>query len=90
MNVEFYNPLGWMFVALATIFALGIIGPLTLRYYPGQTTLPHRLAAPVIFSVLAAACFAGIGKGALIFVASLGLALAIRRRWQLRNSRPAI
>ena len=78
-----------MFVALATIFALGLAGPLARHYYPGPTTFSRRVAAPLIFSVLAAACFTGIGLTALIFAVLLGLTLVIVRRWRLRNDKPA-
>ena len=89
MGIEIYEALGWMFVALAAIFALGLAGPLVRHYYPGPSTLPRRMAAPLIFSILAAACFTGIGLAALIFFVLLGLTLMIVRRWRLRNDKPA-
>ena len=89
MNVELYKVLGWMFVALTAIFALGIAGPLARQYYPGPSTLPRRLAAPLIFNILAMACFMGFGQAALIFTVLLGLTLVVSRRWRLRNDKPA-
>ena len=75
------TPLGWMFVALAAIFTLGIAPPFARRFYPGSPNFVRRLAAPVIFALLAAACFQGMALPALSLVVILGTALiAVSRR----------
>ena len=90
MNIDLYNVFGWMFLAIAAIFTLGIARPLARHYYPGRSTFPRRLAAPLIFGILAAMCFMGIGQAALIFAVLLGLTLVIIRRWGCRNDKPAV
>jgi hypothetical protein len=90
MNADLYKALGWMFVALAGIFALGMAKPFARYYYPGLPGFPRRLAAPLIFGILAAACFMGIGRAALIFVVLLGLTLAVIGRWRGRNDKPVV
>lgn len=45
-----------------------------------RTACFTRLAAPLIFNLLASACSSSIGPDALIVVALLGLALVIKRR----------
>ena len=90
MDMDLYLVFGWMFVALAGIFALGVARPFARYYYPVLPSFPRRLAAPLIFGILAAACFMGIGRAALIFVALFGLTLAVIRRWRCRNDKPAV
>ena len=72
---------GWMFAAIAALFTLGLMPLFARRYYPGPTSLPGRLAAPMIFALLSVACFAGMALQALSLVAVLGVALiAVSRR----------
>jgi hypothetical protein len=86
MNRDVFNQLmGWDFVLIAAVFALGLTKTFARRFYPALPSLKHRLAAPIIFSTLAAACFAGFGFWALTRVATLGLALMIVTRWRRRN-----
>ena len=81
------TPLGWMFVALAAIFTLGLAAPFARRFYPSSPNLLRRLAAPVIFSLLAVACFRGGALPALVVVVIVGVGLiAIRRR---SNQKPS-
>ncbi len=72
---------GWMFVAIAALFTLGLIPRFARRFYPGSPSLLRRLAAPVIFLLLAAACFAGMALPSLSLVVLLGTAMiAVTRR----------
>jgi len=87
MNIDLYAAFGWIFVALAAIFALGMAKPFARYYYPDLPSFPRRLAAPLIFGVLAAACFMGIGRAVLIFVVLVGLTLVFIRRWRCRNNK---
>ncbi|HEX4612821.1 MAG TPA: hypothetical protein VH092_31795 [Urbifossiella sp.] len=73
-------PLGWTFLGLTALFSLGLVPRLASRFYPTRPVLLVRLAAPVIFSVLAAACFAGLAFPAVCVVAAVGTALIVRRR----------
>jgi hypothetical protein len=82
----FFERFGWCMVAVASIFALGLVPRLASRFYRGSPGFARRLAAPVIFSVLAAACFLGIGGELLILVAVLGLTQIIMSRRRKRRA----
>jgi len=84
-------PIGWMFVALTAIFALGLSPRWANRFYPTSPSFSRRLAAPVIFAALAAVCFAGFALQALSAVVIAGGALiAMHRRTARRNQRASI
>ena len=72
--------LGWMFVALAALFALALVPRLAVRFYPARPGVGTRSAAPVIFSLLAGACFSGFDMPALVAVVLLGSAQIITSR----------
>jgi hypothetical protein len=74
------TPLGWMFLGIATLLSLGLAPRLAGRFYPTRPRFVTRLAAPVIFGVLAALCFAGFATPALYVVAVAGIALIVYRR----------
>ena len=78
---------GWMFVTLAAIYALGVAEPLARRFYPGSPGFLARLAAPLIFAVLAAACFLHVAVPALIVTVALGTVQIARSRWLRRRTR---
>ena len=73
--------LGWMFVALAAIYALGVAEPLARRFYPGSPGLLARLGAPLIFAGLAAACFQHFAIPALISIVTLGMVQITWSHW---------
>ena len=81
--------MGWNFLLIAVVFALGLATLFARRFYPSSPSFVRRLAAPIIFIVLAVACFAGIGRWALICVTVLGLALIIVSRWRRRGDKHA-
>jgi hypothetical protein len=74
------TPFGWMFLGLAVIFSLGLISRLAGKFYPSRPRLLVRLAAPVIFAFIAAACFVGLTMYVLSAVAVLGLVLIVLTR----------
>ena len=78
---------GWMFVGLAALFSLGIVPRGAGRFYPTRPGVRVRLAAPVIFGLLAVACFMGVGLPALSTVAVLGVAqILVSRRANRRRT----
>ena len=82
---DLFFRLGYGFLAIALLFSAGLLPRFARRFYP-QIPLPgaaRRGAAPVIFSLLAAACFAGYGLPALVVVAVGGAVLIAKSR--LRN-----
>ena len=79
--------LGWMFIALAALFSLALLPRLAGRFYPTRPGYVTRLAAPVIFGLIAAACFAGYGLPALAVIAVVGFAQIIANR---KRVRPAV
>ena len=69
MSTDYFLKLmGWNFLLIAVVFALGLATPFARRFYPSSPSFVRRLAAPIIFIVLAVACFAGVGRWALICV----------------------
>jgi hypothetical protein len=74
------TPLGWMFLGIAALFLLGLVPRLAGRFYPTRPRFVTRLAAPVVFGGLAAACFAGFATPALYAVAVVGAVLIVYRR----------
>ena len=74
------TPLGWMFLGLAALFSLGLVPRMAGQFYPTRPGFVTRLAAPVTFGLLAAACFAGFAIPALYTVAVVGTALIVYRR----------
>jgi hypothetical protein len=89
MNMELCKALGRMFVLLSVVFAMGLIKPFVRHFYPASPGFPRRLAAPIIFVVLAMACFKGLGSVALILVVLSGLTQIIISRRRRRNARHA-
>ena len=81
--------LGWMFVAMAAIFALGLIPRWAVRFYPTAPPFLVRLAAPVLFAVVASACFRGLAVKALALVIICGMTLIFISRRGARKSKPA-
>lgn len=81
-------PFGWLFVAMAALFALGLIPRWAVRFYPASPPFLVRLAAPIIFAVLASACFLGLSVQALTVVVVCGLTLIFVSRWAGRKSKP--
>lgn len=82
---KFYHHFGWCLLALALIFLMGLLPPIARRFYPEQPHFRLRLAAPVIFAVLASACFAEIGLAAMILTITIGIALIGYNRFTLRK-----
>jgi hypothetical protein len=78
---------GWLFVAMAAIFALGLIPRWAVRYYPTSPPFLVRLAAPVIFAVLASACFLGLAVKAFAVLIVCGMILILIRRTGLLRRR---
>lgn len=78
---------GWLFAAMAAIFALGLTPQGARRFYPASPKLPGRLAAPVVFALLAAACFAGVAVEALSVVVVGGVTQIGVSRWHGRKSK---
>ncbi len=81
----FYTSMGYMFVSLAAIFALGLVPSLAPRIYPASPNVSRRLIAPVVFAMLATACFTGIALQALVLTVVLGLPCIITNRWHERK-----
>jgi hypothetical protein len=86
MNTELNNILGWMFVLLATIFSLGLTKLFAKRFYPASPGFSRRLAAPLIFGVLALACFMGTSFLALTLVVLLGSTQVVISHLKHRNA----
>ena len=75
--------MAWLFTALALGSLLGLTPRFRARIYPENPNTLACAAAPVLFSLLAVACFAGLALPALGFVAVAGLVLiAISRTRQ--------
>ena len=89
MSMDFYQRLGWGFLLIAAIFSLGLARPFARRFYPGSPGFIPRLAAPVIFALLAAACFAGVGMLVFVLTATLGLTQIVVSRSRRRGTRRA-
>ncbi len=89
VNANFYQILGWTFMLIACLFALGLATPIARHFYPDSPKFRHRLAAPLIFGALAVACFIGFGRAALFLVALLGLSLIAVSRWRRRSAKRA-
>lgn len=77
-----------MFVLLAAIFALGLTPRFAQRFYPDAPGFLRRLAAPILFALLAAVCFLGEALLALGVTAALGIVLICFSRWKTRKSTP--
>lgn len=80
---------GWLFAAIAAIFAFGLIPRWTVHFYPTAPPFLVRLAAPIIFAVLATACFMGLAVKALSLVIICGMILIAISRWVGRKSKTA-
>ena len=74
------TPLGWTFTGIAALFSFGLVPSLAAWFYPTRPGFFTRLAAPVIFAVMAAACFAGFSTPVLVTVAVLGTAVIVTRK----------
>lgn len=74
---------------VAILFMAGLDRRLAKKMYPLATTLPQRLAAPLIFGTLSAACFLGLGHWVLMGIVATGLPLVAMNRWKLRRKRAA-
>ncbi|WP_119321936.1 hypothetical protein [Capsulimonas corticalis] len=75
----------WLFAAIAAIFALGLSPRFARNFYPSSPNVRIRMAAPLIFASLAAACFLGAGVPALVLVVVVGTALILAQRWKHRK-----
>jgi len=82
---NFYPHFGWCLLALALLFLMGLLPPIARRFYPERPNFRLRMAAPVIFAVLACACFAGIGLAAMILTITIGMALIGYNRFTLKK-----
>lgn len=71
----FYSSLAWLFTALSLGGLLGLTPRFRAKIYPENPNALLCAAAPVLFSLLAVACFCGLGLAALSVVAVGGLAL---------------
>jgi hypothetical protein len=81
MNIDYYKLLGWTLMLIAGIFSIGLSPSFAHHFYPGSPRLLRRLAAPLIFGGLAAACLMGVGFATLFLVIMLGLTqITVRRR----------
>jgi len=90
MNLEYYELMGWTLVLVAAIFTLGLASPFARHFYPGSPGLLHRLAAPLIFGVLAGTCFLGMGHEVLALTVLIGVPLIVADRWKHRSDRHAV
>lgn len=82
------TPFGWMFVMLTAIFTLGLMPHFARRFYPTAPPFAVHLAAPVIFALLASACFLGLAMKALSVVVVLGMAQIVVSRLRGRKQPP--
>jgi hypothetical protein len=80
INIYFAAPFAWMFAGIAVIFAFGLLPKLASRFYPASPAFRVRLAAPIIFALLAVACALGIAIQTLSAITIAGLTLIIGRR----------
>ena len=80
MIAAFFAPLGWCFLAIAGLFLLGLTPRFAPRFYPDASGVVARAAAPVLFALLAAACFGGWGQPALVTTTLVGAALCVLQR----------
>ncbi len=85
MNNDPQEVFGWTMVTIAVVFLVGLDPRFAKKMYPNATTFPHRLAAPVIFGILSAACFAGLGRWGVFAVVLTGLPMVAMNRWKLRR-----
>ena len=74
----YWNSLGWTLLSLAAVFSLGAAPWGARCFYPKAPSLGRRLAAPILFLLLALACFAGIGFPVMVALAVVGGAQAVR------------
>ena len=72
---NFFTALGGLFAFLALFFLLGLLKPFARRFYPVESGVVRRAAAPVIFACLAIACFRGWGLMAMAGVVVGGIIL---------------
>ncbi len=79
---------GWLFVAISAIFTLGLTPQWASRFYPASPTFLVRLAAPMIFALLASACFMGVAIQALMVIVVCGLTQIMVSRGAGRKSKP--
>ncbi len=79
--------LGWTFLGVALLFSLGLLPRLAARFYPGRPSVLIRLAAPVIFASLSAACFCGFAMPVLAALAVVGSVFVVLSRRRAK-SRP--
>ena len=79
------TPLGWMFVLIASVFALGLTRTFARHFYPESPGFARRLAAPLSFAALAGACFRGAALPALVLTFALGATMILLSRWNRRN-----
>ena len=86
----FYSGLGWLFVALSLGSLLGLTPRFRRKIYPENPNTLLCAVAPTLFSLLAAACFSGLGLAALVLVATGGLALIVITRSRQRIPAAAV
>ena len=80
INTQIALPFAWLFVSMTAIFALALWPKLAVRFYPESPNLGRRFAAPVIFALLAAACYLGAAIQTLAAVTLFGLILIVIQR----------
>ncbi|BDI30714.1 hypothetical protein CCAX7_27650 [Capsulimonas corticalis] len=83
LNIAFAG----MFAALAAIFALGLTPQFSRRFYPESPGFFARLAAPVIFALLAMGSYWRMAIPSLVTIAVLGAIQMARRHWRSRIKR---
>lgn len=83
-----HTQFGWMFTAIAAIFALGLAPRFARHFYPASPNFLVRLAAPVSLATLGTACFMGMAIQALVAVVAVGVTLILISRGNGREQRP--
>ena len=82
----FWNGLGWTLMGVAALFSLGISTRWAHYFYPEPLAPSRRAAAPVLFALLAVACFSGAGFPVLVMVAACGALQSMLARRALRRA----
>jgi hypothetical protein len=85
---DFFLPFGWWLLLVAAVFALGLWPRVGRHFYPGAPGFRRRLAAPVIFTCLAVACFRGAGLQAMLVTVILGMTQIVVSRGNRPQRRP--